>query len=523
MMNLLGLAFVLSSLVTASIFSPSPSTTTTTTTTDDAKKQGEELMVVKEGGRVIMVEYEREGPETHDTHHHHRRHHHPHPTQQKQEEGTAHSLLDEKLDAERRLVGGITEEIKSVLPDHEQKWHPRELICDAFGKCKHRLAGAFRQAKDKITEKAHRVEDEAKGIGGAVKDKTEEITHQAAGQAKQRAVEVTHRASDAVKEKTKELAHEIESGAEKARESTHKITQQAEEGAKRAGEAVKQRAQENTHQAKQGAKQASQVVKQKADELIPEAEQRLEQLIEIAKHKSKDIAEDAKTAHQALWDERSLQRKATGLFKEAAVNITQYIKHRIESTVNFASLHTNSAMEFVHILGFSIAYGVSIWVTFISSHVLGGALPHQQLAMVQSKIYPVYFRTVAACISSALLAHCVIKRNLKKAEAMQTSNLFVVLLFIIFNMLYLEPRATKVMFERMKLEKEEGSSSDERSRGGDTCDGGDEEQRRVQIGEMNRRLKKLNRVSSVLNVISLMGLSCHLVYLTHFAIMPRDC
>ncbi|KAK9116630.1 hypothetical protein Sjap_015577 [Stephania japonica] len=478
MMNLLGLALVLSSLVTATFFSPAPSTATTSDD-DDAKTQGEELMVVKEGGRVIIVEYEREGPKTQDTFHH------PQPKQQPKQQETEPSLLEQKLDAERSL------------------------------------AGAFQQVKDKITEKA-------KESGGAVKDRTEEVIHQA-GEAKQRAVEVTHQASDAVKEKTKEFAHEVESGVERAsesaRETTHKITQQAEEGAKRAGEEVKQRAQGITQQAKQGAKQASEAVKQKTEEMIAQAQESIQQLIEIAKDKSEDIAEEAKAAHHALWDERSIQRKAAGLFKEGRANITRYMKHGIESTVKFATLYTNSAMELVHILGFSIAYGVSIWVTFISSHVLAGALPHRQLAMVQSKIYPVYFRTVAACVSSALLAHCVIKRNFRKAEALQMSNLFVALLFVIFNMLYLEPQATKVMFEKMQLEKEEGSSSNDRGRGSGARagDGEEEEQRRDQIGDMNRRLKKLNRASSVLNVMSLMGLSCHLVYLTQLASWHTDC
>ncbi|KAI5356052.1 hypothetical protein L3X38_008947 [Prunus dulcis] len=104
-------------------------------------------------------------------------------------------------------------------------------------------------------------------------------------------------------------------------------------------------------------------------------------------------------------------------------------------------------------------------------------------------------------------------------------------------MLYLEPRSTKVMFERMKMEKEEGR---ERVHVGTRVSSEAEQQRNTaevepttpvasqvterreqevaqadtdRLDEMRERLKKLNSYSSLLNVMSLMSLSWHLVYL----------
>ncbi|KAK5771476.1 hypothetical protein PVK06_047680 [Gossypium arboreum] len=54
----------------------------------------------------------------------------------------------------------------------------------------------------------------------------------------------------------------------------------------------------------------------------------------------------------------------------------------------------NKVMGIVKLLGLAIANGMSVWVTFISNYILAGQLPRQQFRVVQSKIYPVYFRAM---------------------------------------------------------------------------------------------------------------------------------
>ena len=89
------------------------------------------------------------------------------------------------------------------------------------------------------------------------------------------------------------------------------------------------------------------------------------------------------------------------------------------------------------------------------------------------------------------------------------------------------------MFERMKLEKEEGrgggmdgfniadpcSSGVERSPADreplKTTDTLEQAQVMSKIRRMNERLKKMNSYSSLLNLATLMTLSWHLVYLAH--------
>ncbi|KAL0909838.1 hypothetical protein M5K25_020738 [Dendrobium thyrsiflorum] len=94
------------------------------------------------------------------------------------------------------------------------------------------------------------------------------------------------------------------------------------------------------------------------------------------------------------------------------------------------------------------------------------------------------------------------------------------LAIVLLNLIWLEPKANKAMFERMKLEKEEG-------KGRDVADVSTEptntpvanalatrkEVAKDRMSELRNRLKNLNNYSSFLNVLTLMGLSWHLVYL----------
>jgi len=66
--------------------------------------------------------------------------------------------------------------------------------------------------------------------------------------------------------------------------------------------------------------------------------------------------------------------------------------------------------------------------------------------VVQSKIYPVYFRAMGYCLLVALLGHVFGHgmRNNNGGGVMQTWNLLASLLTLFVNSVYLEPRATKV-------------------------------------------------------------------------------
>lgn len=90
----------------------------------------------------------------------------------------------------------------------------------------------------------------------------------------------------------------------------------------------------------------------------------------------------------------------------------------------------------LHLLGFATAYGMCVWVTLGSNYVLGKALPRQQLATVQSRVYPLYLKAMASSVGLAFLGSIM--------DRTTPFDLVASLLMILVNLLYLEPRATKV-------------------------------------------------------------------------------
>ncbi|KAK7263801.1 hypothetical protein RJT34_31398 [Clitoria ternatea] len=385
MMNVLGLSLLVTSLAAAGIFSPNPNPET-------QQKLGANT-IVKEGHRVVVVEYDQDGyqntkisisPEP-STHHH---------VDNENDNDMLHSAKD-KIKEAASVLPNLGQGISQDTHDAAFLHAPKELICDTYGKCKHKIADAMEKTKDMAQEAIHKKKD----MISANKEAARQVGDTLAGKAKE-----------------------------------------AQEYTKENVEAVK-------------------------DHLV------------------NNVSADARGVKHAM--------KRLGF---------------VETPMRVANL-----------LGFATAYGMCMWVTFISSYVLSRVMPRQQFAVVQSKIYPVYFRAMAYSVAIALFGHVLGHTNTlfhNKAQMLQAYNLLASLFTLFVNSFYLEPRATKLMFERIKIEKEEGRgredmSSGERSR----TTGEDEDAGRARIMKLNDKLKKLNSYSSVLNILNLMSLTWHLVYL----------
>ncbi|KAM3375062.1 hypothetical protein P3S68_013776 [Capsicum galapagoense] len=426
MMNILAISLVLSTLVTAGFFSPK-------------NKKDDVVLVVEfdkdDGTKVLISPKESEIPKG------------------KSKSGYICDLKDklyEKVEPNNIGQGMLSPAAYVSRQDDEEngelfhtKTSARELVCDAFGKCKEKIAIALGRNKDKASEKAHEAADQVEeGVEDAVTgapDKAKEIVKQ-------------------VQEKAKDVV----------------------DTTKRKMEHVKEEISEKTQQVKEGGKEDL-----------------------------KDILERGRLFFCDVF------------------------------AYTFSLEHLYPVMRLTHFLGFTMAYGMCIWVTFVSSHVLARALPRQQFALVQSKIYPVYFKLMAYCVGAAFLAHFLSQKRrpyANSAEAVQGFNLLASISMLLINLLYLEPRATKVMFERLKLEKEEGrgihiSNSEQSSRGVEsildptrtkttsqttttTKQAEMSPEQSAQSVKLSQKLNKLNSYSSFLNVLTLMALTHHLVHLT---------
>ncbi|KAK9054268.1 hypothetical protein SSX86_025346 [Deinandra increscens subsp. villosa] len=241
---------------------------------------------------------------------------------------------------------------------------PRDLICDAYGKCTHKIANVLAKTREKVAKTAHRVSDKARELAGD--------------------------AADIVRDGASKDFDVIDSP-------------------KRMGEDIAGNATD-----------------------------------EIAEHVSENAKGTVKNI-QGIGQvgERSLEKF---LFK-------------LKDIVGGDKMDANSVGGLIHMVGFSTAYGMCVWVTFVSSYILGRCLPREMFGMVQRRMYRVYFKAMGYCVFAAFLGHLVSRKGevlSSKMGVFQSLCLVSALLMVMSNVIFLEPKATKAMYERMKLEKEEG-------------------------------------------------------------------
>ncbi|KAF8099551.1 hypothetical protein N665_0242s0034 [Sinapis alba] len=445
MMNLLALCLVFSTLLAAEVWSPSPAVTTQQTVVS------EEDVIVKDGHRVVVVEYDRDGktntrvsispPSADDE------------GEQKQEvekETTLFRHAKEKAKETASYFPNVGQGISQPVATEEEVARDRhatagEVICDAFGKCRQKIANVVGRAKDRASDTVDDVGEKISDAGDAAAGKAYDVK------------ETVARGARDVEDTVADKAHDVKEGmAYKAQDFKDKVTKKAEN--------VKETMAHKAHESKERVKDE---VREKAHELK-----------EKASHKSHNAWERVKFA-------------ARGLGSAIAKTL---------SPTKIASVMGLTAI--------AAAFGTSVWVTFVSSYVLASVLGRQQFGVVQSKLYPVYFKATSVGILVGLLGHVLSRRRkllTDATEMWQGVNLLSAFFMIEANKSFVEPRATKAMFERMKAEKEEG-----RGGGGERTS---EQEVRRKLEKLSERLSKLNTYSSWLNIMMLMSLTWHFVYL----------
>ncbi|KAL8162431.1 hypothetical protein V2J09_013920 [Rumex salicifolius] len=453
MMNVIAISLMIASMAFAGVWSPAPQ-----------EDGGGEQVIMKGGHRAVVVEYADDNAGKGNT-------------KVSISPPLTSSSLEEQLSSAAAAVAGVSQDAKkaavgAVGQDEAHGWGPGELICDAFGKCKHKISGAIYKAKNKVTETAHEVEEGAKET------------------------------VDSAIDKAKDLSSKVTDAAERGKDEAKRSVSRAKEAAEDTAEDLVEKAGE----AKRRVSRARDAVQDKTEELKHRGKATIEKAGEAAE---KEISGIAKRAKEVAYDVVSFLVPKQ-LFK--------------------------SLIRVVHLLGFATAYGTATWVTFAMSHLLARSLPRQQFGVVQSRVYPVYFKALASSVGLALLGHLFGRSRRpevsNEAWRFQVYNLVASIALVLVNLLYLEPRATKVMYERMKIEKEEGRGvsfqatrldepTDHTGTPPSATTTTTAAQRREDVGEakmkmerLNKRLRKLNSYSSLLNVMTLMGLTWHLVYLS---------
>ncbi|RDB28421.1 hypothetical protein Hypma_015199 [Hypsizygus marmoreus] len=161
----------------------------------------------------------------------------------------------------------------------------------------------------------------------------------------------------------------------------------------------------------------------------------------------------------------------------------------------------------LYLIGYAWLFGMSLWVSFFGGVIAFKTLPRQQFGNLQHRTFPIYF-VLSIGLSSSLLAlwtasHPDVITHITRpnvADVAQAYALAYVLLAQGFNYFVIGPLTSKTMFQRHKLEKEEGKVYNE--------PGVSDEMKAV-----NRRFGTLHGISSLANLGSFIALTFHGLWL----------
>ncbi|KAI3837285.1 hypothetical protein MKX03_021208 [Papaver bracteatum] len=533
--------------------------------------------------------------------HHHHHHHRKEEEEDKEDKPLEHGLssASSMLGRSNERLKDSTPDLRqgsrkrrseSLSSDAYQKSKDRVLdktpdVREAIDEVE-RAEETSHQAKEKVMNKAHYVKEE-------VMDKTHDINEAVDGSVAKRIPEAVHHVKDNVLGKTHDIKEDavedsdglnqdkgkasekphkkgmpeiLNQAREKVSDKVHSVKEAFEDARDTLSESVKETASNVKEKAKEKIAVKSHVLKQSAKELIlpdekEKASQDSEGLIKMAQeniinraHGIKegagnvqeslkgfvDLKEKVRMTKSAITDKRSAHQKITMLFKEGARNFTNVFQSGWEMV---SDENIKWGLGVIRLVGYGTAYGSSVWVSFGFSHLLARVLPRQQFAAARSKIYPAYFRLIGYSIGSSMVAQILRRRyestqtKYKKGEKIHAYDLHMALVFVLVNLLFLEPRATKMMEEKMKWEREEergihGPSETQvtsRTRTAVSEDVTEEivtersheekvekrarERANSELEELYQRLEKLNRYSAFFNILTIMTLTWHITFL----------
>jgi len=173
------------------------------------------------------------------------------------------------------------------------------------------------------------------------------------------------------------------------------------------------------------------------------------------------------------------------------------------------------SIESVYVLAYSWLFGMSVWVSFFGGVIAFKSLPRPMFGALQHRVFPVYF-AVSIVLSSGMLGVWtwthpdVITHILRPnvADVAQAYALATVFICQSANHFVIGPLVSKVMFQRHKLEKEEGKSYNE--------DGVS-----VEMKALNIKFGSLHGVSSLANLSAVLALGFHGLWLGNLSGIGR--
>jgi len=161
----------------------------------------------------------------------------------------------------------------------------------------------------------------------------------------------------------------------------------------------------------------------------------------------------------------------------------------------------------LYLIAYAWLFGMSVWITFFGGVIAYQNLPRQHFSVLQHKTFPIYF-VLSILLSSGLLSlwihnHPDVLTHITQpnvADVAQAYTLVVVLFSQGLNYFVVGPLTSKTMFQRQKLEKEEGKAYSD-------------PEASAEMKALNRRFGKLHGISSLANLGAVIALGFHGVWI----------
>lgn len=140
--------------------------------------------------------------------------------------------------------------------------------------------------------------------------------------------------------------------------------------------------------------------------------------------------------------------------------LVSFYLHKDESTL-MTTIRTFiiSKRWTIHLFSFASWFGCSMWVNFISGIVMFKTLPRHTFGRLQAALFPRFFQYSAVCIGICILTDVMMSGLNKKSlvPLVQLFNLIAIFVTILMNLLVLEPKTTRIMYLRHKVERRLGT------------------------------------------------------------------
>ncbi|KAK6941071.1 protein of unknown function DUF4149 [Dillenia turbinata] len=167
-------------------------------------------------------------------------------------------------------------------------------------------------------------------------------------------------------------------------------------------------------------------------------------------------------------------------------------------------------LTLAHLLCFSTAWGVALWVTFIGGIIMFKNLPRHQFGNLQSKMFPAYFSMVGTCsaISVGAFAYLHPWKSASATEKYQFGFLLSAFAFNLTNLFVFTPMTIEMMKQRHKIEREANM-------GDEVGWTKNKEVAKVNpnLAAMNKKFGMIHGLSSLANIFAFGSLAMHSWYL----------